>query len=372
MVTELVQLEKGEPECDTPAHIVEAGVRALRAGRTRYVAPEGLGELRDAVAERLRMRGIPATAGRVVVSAGAKPMLSYALRAILAPGYSVLVPDPGYPGYRAAIEQARAVAIPYPVTDRAGRFRVDVGAIEARITPWTRALVINSPHNPTGGVATDAELDALADLARRRDLFVVSDEVYSEIVFGGLRPASIASRPDMAARTVVIDSFSKTYAMTGWRLGYACLPASLVAPVQSLVLHSATCTPPFVQAAGVAALTGPQDAVAAMVRSYEARRDATVTALRAIPGISAHVPDGAFYLFPRIQAPPHPGSAVMAERLLAEHRLACVSGAAYGRQGEGRVRLSFAASQDHLTEAVRRIGAFVEASRRTGQDVAPA
>lgn len=361
-MNELVLLEKGEPEFDTPAHIIEAGVRALRTGSTRYVAPEGIGELRDAVAGRLRTRGIPATAERVIVSAGAKPMLAYVMRAILGAGYAALVPDPGYPGYRAAIEQARGVAIPYRVTDGAGRFRIDVAAIEASITPWTRVLVINSPHNPTGGVATEAELDALADLALRHDLYVVSDEVYSEIVFGDVRAGSIAARPEMADRAVVIDSFSKTYAMTGWRLGYACLPASLVAPVRSLVLHSATCTPPFVQAAGIAALTGPQAVVTAMVRSYQSRRDATVAGLRSIPGVTTPLPEGAFYVFPRIEAHAHPDSVAMAERLLAEHRLACVSGASYGTRGEGHVRLSFAASPECLAEAVRRIGRFVEGS----------
>ena len=350
-----IRLDIGEPDFDTPPHIVEAAARALRDGATRYVAPEGLPRLRAAIASTLHARGCAASPDHVVIGAGAKPVLCTALRALLRDGDEALVPDPGYPGYRAAVSYAGGSPVPYPVVDSDGRFRVDAAAIEARITPRTRVLVLNTPHNPTGGVCSDAELDALAELAVRHDLHVVSDEVYGAIVFDGGNVTTIAARPGMRDRTVLVDSFSKTYAMTGWRLGYAVVPPHLMEPMRGMILNTATCTPAFVQEAGIAALTGPQHAVQAMVRTYAERRELMMAALRGIPGLSVQRPSGAFYTFPRLAAPIAGISARMTARLREKHGLACASGAAYGALGEGHVRLSFAASEDELREGVVRL-----------------
>lgn len=349
----LIRLDVGEPDFATPAHIVDAGVRALREGRTRYGAPEGIVPLRAALADRMRALGhAGATAERVVVAQGAKPLLGHVLRALLAPGDACLVPDPGYPGYRAAVELAGGVAVPYPATDAAGAFALDVEAIGRCLTSRTRVLVLNSPHNPTGGVATDAELDALARLATDHDLHVVSDEVYGAITYEGAAPRGIGTRAGMAGRTVTVDSFSKTWAMTGWRLGWALLPEPLVAPVRALLLGTTTCTPEFVQRAGLAALEGSPDVVRGMVAVYRSRRDAMVEALAAIPGVTVHAPAGAFYLFPRV-----PGAD--AARLRETYGVACTDGATYGARGAGHLRLSCAASMGELLEAVGRVAECV-------------
>ena len=356
---DVVHLEVGEPDFATPAHVVEAGARALRDGASRYVAPEGIAPLREALAVPLGARGHDAAPARVLVTSGAKPMLVNALRALLAPGDEALVPDPGYPGYRAAVALAGAAAVPYRVTDDAGAFALDVAAIARCVTPRTRVLVLNSPHNPTGGVATAAELDALAHLALRHDLAVVSDEVYSAITYDRAPAEGIGTRPGMAARTITVDSFSKTYAMTGWRLGYGLVPEEMVLRLRRMTLDTTTCTPEFVQRAGIAALAGPQAAVREMVATYRARRDVVIAALRALPGIRVHTPAGAFYAFAHLGARGAAGSTRVAERLLHEHGLACAPGASYGAHGERHVRLSFAASTERLLEGVARLARFL-------------
>lgn len=354
----LVRLDVGEPDFPTPPHVLEAGIRAMRDGATRYSAPEGILPLRGTIATHLRARGHDATAERVLVTSGAKPMVVHAMRALLERDDEVLVPDPGYPGYAAAAMLAGGRPVPYPVVDAAGAFAIDTAAIERCITPRARVLVLNSPHNPTGGIATPAQLDALAALATRHDLHVVSDEVYSAITYPTRPLPGIGTWPGMAERTVTIDSFSKTYAMTGWRLGYALVPTRLVARVRALILNTTTCTPEFVQRAGVAALEGPQDATRAMVAAYHARRDAVVAALDRIPGVATHVPAGAFYVFPRMGHLDDRGSVWAVGQLREAHALACTPGAAYGARGEGHVRLSFAASDRDLEDGVARLARF--------------
>lgn len=366
---DVIHLEIGEPDFATPAHIVEAGVRALRDGATRYVAPEGLPSLRAAIASAAASRGVSASPDEVIVTSGAKPMLLYAVMALASAGDDVLVPDPGYPGYASAALLAGARPVPYPIGhERGEHFRVDLAALEAAVTPATRVMILNSPHNPTGMVLEDSELAAIAELALRHDLWIVSDEVYAAFAYGDRPPRSIAAHPGMAARTLVVNSFSKTYAMTGWRLGFGIMPSTATATIRALVSESTTCAAPFVQQAGIAALAGPQDAVEAMRAEYRSRRDAFVTALQAIGGVRVMSPAGAFYAFAdvtaidegRVAPPTGAGSPSMrlAERLLREQGVACMPGRAYGARGEGYLRFSFASPGSQLRDAVRRIDAF--------------
>ena len=360
----IVHLEVGEPDAATPPHVVDAGVRALRDGHTRYAPSAGIPELRAAVAAAARARGVVADADRVVVTPGAKAMLFSVLLATVRPGDEVLVPDPGYPMYAAVAELAGGRAVRYAL-DAANGFATDADAIAERITPRTRLLVLNAPHNPTGGAPDGATLVRVAELALRHDLLVVSDEIYSRHRYDApdaVQP-SIAALPGMAERTVLVDGFSKTYAMTGWRLGYGVLPARLVKPVTALVTNSATCTATFVQHAGVAALTGPQDWVARQVASLRERRNWLVGALRQLDGVECALPVGAFYAFPNVaRALEGSGRTVasLAHALLHEHGLACLPGSAFGPAGEGHLRLSYAASPSDLHLAVERLAAGLE------------
>ena len=352
---QVVHLEIGEPDGATPPHVVEAGVRALRDGHTRYVNPAGLPALRDAIAASLPWRGVRgASAEHVVVVPGAKPMVFYALLAVLDVGDEVLVPDPGFPIYPSVVRFAGAVPVRYPL-DATGA--VDVARLAALISPRTRALVVNLPGNPTGGVATTDALLAIAELALRHDLTVISDEVYGRIRYD--RPAdTIAALPGMLERTVIVDSFSKSYNMTGWRLGFGVLPAPLVERVTTLVVNGTSCTPPFVQLAGLAALTGPQDAVTTMVARLERRRDWLVDGLNGLPGIRCTRPDGAFYAFPDVrQIEERAGLSTeqLAARLLEAHGVAVLPGTGFGPGGAGHLRLSFAVSPANLDLALERL-----------------
>jgi len=344
----VVHLEIGEPDRATPPHVVEAGVRALRDGHTRYVDPAGLPALRDAIATSLARRGVRgSTAENVVVVPGARQMLFYALLAVLEPGDEVLVPDPGYPGYASVVRFAEAIPVGY----------ADVARLAELIRPRTRVLVVNLPGNPTGGVATPDELKAIATLAQRHDLTVIADEVYGRLRYDG-RADSLAALPAMLERTIIVDSFSKTYAMTGWRLGFGVVPAPLVERVTKLVVNGTSCTPPFVQLAGLAALTGSQDCVAAAVGCYQRRRAWLVDALNGLPGVQCSRPEGAFYVFPdvrEIEARSGLTTEQLAARLLEVHGVAVLPGTAFGPGGGGRLRLSFATADDDLEIALGRI-----------------
>lgn len=350
----VVHLEIGEPDGATPPHVIEAGVRALRDGHTRYVDPAGLPVLREAIAASLPNRGVAAAAENVVVVPGAKPMVFYALLAVLEPGDEVLVPDPGFPIYPSVVRFAGAVPVGYPL-DAAGG--VDVARLAALIGPRTRALVVNLPGNPTGGVARPDDLSVIADLALRHDLTVVSDEVYGRIRYDG-RVDSIAAVPGMRERTVIVDSFSKAYSMTGWRLGFGVLPAALVERVTMLVVNGTSCTPPFVQLAGLAALTGSQDPVTAAVARLEHRRDWLVDGLNGLPGIRCVRPAGAFYAFPdvrKIEERAGLSTEQLAARLLEAHGVAVLPGTGFGPGGAGHLRLSYAVSAADLDLALERL-----------------
>ncbi len=351
----VVHLQIGEPDGATPPHVVEAAVRALHDGQTRYVNPAGLPALRDAIARSLAWRGVHGTtAENIVVVPGAKPMVFYALLAVLEPGDEVLVPDPGFPIYPSVVRFAGAVPVRYPLDALGG---LNPEGLAPLIGPRTRALVVNLPGNPTGGVATPDALHAITELALRHDLIVISDEVYGRIRYDG-GADSIASLPGMLDRTVIVDSFSKTYAMTGWRLGFGVLPAALVERVTMLVVNGTSCTPPFVQLAGLAALTGPQDAVTAAVARFEGRRDWLVDGLNGLPGIRCTRPEGAFYAFPDVrQVEERSGLSTreLATRLLDEYGVALLPGTDFGPGGAGHLRLSFAVSPADLDLALDRI-----------------
>jgi aspartate aminotransferase len=349
----VVHLEIGEPDFDTPAHVTEAAVVALRAGQTHYCPAAGLPELRDTVAAELsRTRGVTVLPERVLVANGAKPFLFFTILAVCEPGDEIVYPDPGFPIYESAIRWAGGTPVPLPLREDLG-FSFAVDELEARLSQRTKLVILNSPHNPTGGVTRAGDLAAAAQLIAETPAWVLSDEVYARLVYGDAF-ASIASVPEMLERTVLLDGFSKTYAMTGWRCGYAAVPRPLVDPLTRFFVNSTSCVPPFVQHAGIAALTGPQDDVVAMVSEFAARRDLVVGGLNALPGVSCLSPSGAFYVFPNVAGVPLPAEE-LADRLLEEAGVALLAGSAFGAQGADHLRLSYANSRANLTRALERM-----------------
>ncbi|HEY7623220.1 MAG TPA: pyridoxal phosphate-dependent aminotransferase [Solirubrobacteraceae bacterium] len=354
---DVIHLEIGEPDFDTPAHIVEAGIAALRAGETHYCPAAGIPELRDAVAVELsRTRGVEVVPERVLIANGAKPFLFFTILATCEPGDEVVYPDPGFPIYESAIRWAGGTPVALPLREDLG-FSFDVDELAASLSDRTKLVILNSPQNPTGGLTPAADLAAAAELLLETDAWVLSDEVYARIVYGH-EFASIASVPGMLDRTVLLDGFSKTYAMTGWRCGYAAVPEPLVEPLTRFFVNSTSCVPPFVQLAGVAALTGPQDAVTAMVAEFSARRDLVVAGLNELPDVSCRSPRGAFYVFPNVADVPISAEA-LADRLLEEAGVAVLAGTAFGAEGAGHLRLSYANSQENLARALERFSGFL-------------
>jgi aspartate aminotransferase len=355
---DVVHLEIGEPDFATPAHASEAAFAAIRAGETGYCPAPGLPELREAAASEIaRTRGVAIAPERVIVASGAKPFLLFGVLATCEPGDEVIYPDPGFPIYESAIRFAGAKPVPL-VLREADDFAFSVDELAALVSDRTRLVILNSPQNPTGGVLGRATLAAAADVLRDSPAWVLSDEVYGRLLYEG-EFASIASEPGLLERTIVLDSFSKTYAMTGWRCGYAAVPAALAEPLTRFVVNSTSCVPPFVQRAGIAALTGPQDPVAAMVAEFRARRDLVVEGLDALPGVSCRVPHGAFYAFPNVAGVPL-GADELARRLLEEAGVALLSGTAFGAAGENHLRLSYATSRDRLAEGLQRMRRFLD------------
>ncbi|MBI4505266.1 MAG: pyridoxal phosphate-dependent aminotransferase [Chloroflexi bacterium] len=358
---EVVHLEIGEPDFPTPPHVVAAGVAALEAGDTHYGSPQGSPALRRAIAEDLgRRAGLNVDPEQVVVTPGAKPVMFFTILAFAGPGDEVLYPSPGFPIYESLIRYVGATPVALPLYE-ARDFRFDYAELRRLVGPRTRLIILNSPHNPTGGVLTAADLDLVAELAVRHDCAVLSDEIYRQIVYGATHE-SVLTRPGMAERTVVLDGFSKAYAMTGWRLGYGIFPPALVPHVVRLAINSYSCVPGFVQQAGLAALRGPQDAMAAMVDEFRARRALLVEGLRCVPGLRCRWPQGAFYAFPNVT-----GSGLddrtFADELLGTHGVATLAGSSFGAHGAGHVRISFANSPASLGKALGRIGAAMAALR---------
>ncbi len=350
---EIIHLEIGQPDFETYPHIAQAGIGAIAAGQTKYNPPAGVPALREALAQdAARRRGVQITPEQVVIAPGTKPLLLLPMLALLQAGDEVLYPDPGFPSYEAAIGLAGAKPVPLPLLEDEG-FDLDLAAFDAALGPRTRMILLNSPSNPTGGINSARTLAHVAAAARRHDLWVLSDEIYTRLVYDGEAP-SIVSLPGMAERTIIADGFSKTYAMTGWRLGFGIMPQPLAEKIGLLLTHSVGCTATFTQIAGLEAVQGPQEPVEAVVAEFRRRRDLIVSGLHAIPGIHCSTPPGAFYAFPNVRAFDR-SSEDLADILLEEAGVAVLPGTAFGRNGAGHLRLSYANSMENIERALGRM-----------------
>lgn len=352
---DVVHLEIGQPDFETPANVGLAGIRAISEGYTRYNPPAGIPALREAIAEDAgRRRGMRIHPEEVVVSPGAKPNLFFPTLALVNPGDEVIYPNPGFPTYEAMIGVAGGVPVPVPLLEE-NDFSFDLDAFHRLINGRTRMIILNSPGNPTGGVIPREDLIQIAEAAQAHDCWVLSDEIYARLVYDGAEAPSIAALPGMAERTIIMDGYSKTYAMTGWRLGFGVMPRELARRVGLLLTHSVGCTAHFTQYAGIEALTGPQSFVEEMLATYQERRDVIVAGLNALPGVHCRQPQGAFYVFPNVTAHGR-SSAELARLLLDEAGVALLPGTAFGEYGEGYLRLSYANSTANIERALARMG----------------
>ena len=350
----VIHLEIGEPDFATPPHIIEAAKQALDEGWTHYGPTQGLPELREAIAAYIsRTRGIRANPDHVCVTPGGKPILFFPMMALVEEGDEVIYPNPGFPIYESMIRFLRAKPVPMPLEERRG-FSFDLDLFHNLLAEKTKLVILNSPQNPTGGVMPREDLRTIAEMLRDRDVMVLADEIYARIYYGGEPPASILEFPWMLDKTIVLDGFSKTYAMTGWRMGYGLMPAWLVEGVNKLMVNSNSCTASFSQRAGIAALNGPQDAVDRMVAEFRRRRDAFCAGLNQVPGFRCPLPGGAFYAFPNVRDTGIPAKE-LADLLLEEAGVACLEGGAFGKYGQDSIRFSYANSLENLMEAVERI-----------------
>lgn len=356
---DIIHLELGEPDFRASDAIVDAAVEAIHAGKTRYTAPSGIRELREAVAaDAGRRRGIDVSPEQVVISPGAKPDLFFPTLALVEPGDEVIYPDPGFPTYEGMISVAGGVPVPVPLAEE-NDFSFDLDAFDCLINDKTKLIVLNSPGNPTGGVVPRVDLEHIARQAIAHDCWVISDEIYARIAYDGLEVPSIAALDGMRERTVIVDGFSKTYAMTGWRLGYGIMPEALADRMNLLLTHSIGCSTHFTQYAGVEAVLGDQSWVDDMVAQYKERRDALVAGLNALPGVTCRLPQGAFYVFPNITGTGQ-SSDELANMLLEEMGVAVLPGTAFGKYGEGYLRLAYCNSLENIERALERIKPLFE------------
>ena len=351
---DIIHLEVGEPDFDTPEHVKRAAIAALEDNHTHYTPSVGLAGLRDTIADYAsRFRGIaPFSRDQVVVGPGLKPVIWNVLSVLLDPGDEFVYADPAYPAYASAASYLQAKAIAVPLHE-SSNFRLDLDELEAKITPRTKVLLLNSPHNPTGGVLTRADLERIAEIAIRNDVTVISDEIYNRNLYDA-EFFSILEVDGMRERTILLDGFSKAYAMTGWRLGYAIMPAYVARAVSLMGQNTYSCTATFVQLAGVAALSGPDEPVQAMVAEFRRRRDAIVAELNSLPGVSCKTPEGAFYVFPNVSAITR-DDAALASYLLEDAGVAALGGSAFGEAGRGYMRFSYAASLETIHAALGRV-----------------
>ncbi len=350
----VVHLEVGEPDFDTPVHIKHAAIASMEAGDTHYTPSAGIPELRDTIASYASaFRGIaPFERDNVVVGPGCKPLIWNTLSSLLNAGDEIVYADPAYPAYASCARYLGATPVPVALHE-ATNFRLDLDELASKISARTKVIVVNSPHNPTGGILTRADLETIAELAIRHDVLVISDEIYSRNLYDG-EFFSIAALEGMRERTIIVDGFSKAYAMTGWRLGYIIAPPEIARYVTLMANNNYSCTTAFVQRAGIAALTGPDEPIQRMINEFHKRRDVFVAGLSALPNVSCQTPQGAFYVFPNFSAYTTDDKR-MAQFLLEDGGVACVGGSCFGPAGTGYVRFSYAASLDDLTMAVERI-----------------
>ena len=360
---DIINLGIGQPDFATPPHIVDAAVKALRDGHHGYTPATGILPLREGVAADLHRRlGVTVSPERVMIVPGGKVTMFMAILMFGEPGAEILYPDPGFPIYRSMIEFTGATPVPIPIREENG-FAFSAEETLGLITPRTRLLIVNSPANPTGGVTPKPEIDRLAEgLARHPHVAILSDEIYGQMTYDGLAHQSLLAYPDLRDRLIVLDGWSKTYAMTGWRLGYSIWPDALFDRARKLIVNSFSCTNAPTQYAGLAALEGPQDAVAAMVREFDQRRSLIVEGLNALPGVSAATPKGAFYAFPNISQTGWKAKA-LASALLERVSVATIGGPDFGVFGEGYLRFSYANSAENIRRALDRIGSFLETER---------
>lgn len=348
---EIVHLEIGEPDFDTPRNIINAGVEALQSGYTHYTPASGMPQLREAIANYARtQKNIVVDPDEVVVVPGGKPIMFYSIMATVNPGDEVIYPNPGFPIYESVIKFVGGNPVPIPLREE-NQFRLDVDELETLITDKTKMLIINSPQNPTGGVLTKSDIERIAELVRGKNILVLSDEIYDRMIYTDDKPISIASLPGMKDWTIILDGFSKTYAMTGWRIGYGIMNKVLAEKITKLMVNSNSCTAAFTQMAAVEALTGPQDDVAEMMAQFKKRRDIMVEGLNSIDGVTCLKPTGAFYVFPNISELGR-SSKEIADYLLSEAGVACLAGTAFGSYGEGYLRLSYANSVENIQKAL--------------------
>ncbi|MDP9170729.1 MAG: pyridoxal phosphate-dependent aminotransferase [Acidobacteriota bacterium] len=351
---DIIHLEIGEPDFNTPQHVIDAGKKALDDGFTHYGPTQGLPELRETIAEYVSTtRGITVSPKNVCVVPGGKPIIFFPMLALLEDGDEVVYPNPAFPIYESMIRFTGAKPVPVPLIEERG-FSFDLDVFRASLTDRTKMVVLNSPQNPTGGLIPAEDIAAIADAVRDRDLIVLSDEIYSRICYTGEQPVSIASMPGMQDKTIILDGFSKTYAMTGWRIGYGVMPEFLVTAVNKLMVNSNSCTATFTQKAAIAALKGTQEPVEAMVREFARRRDAFCAGLNSIPNWRCQLPGGAFYAFANVKDTGR-GSKEIAAGLLSEAGVACLDGSGFGKFGDGYVRFSYANSYENLMKAIERI-----------------
>lgn len=354
---DVVHLEIGEPDFDTPKNICDAGIKALNDGYTHYCPSQGIPALRVEVAKEMaRTRGISVGPDRVIITPGAKPIIFYSILALLEEGDEAIYTNPLFPIYESMINFSGATAVPIPLREELD-FRFDIDELRSRVTPRTKLIFLNSPQNPTGGVLEESDIRAIAEIAREHNLTVFADEVYEYILYEG-NHYSIASLPGMLDRTILLSGFSKTYAMTGWRLGYAVVPAPLVDPIVRMIANSVSCTAPFIQYAGIEAITGPQDGVRRMVEEFRKRRDLIVAGLNEISGVSCRLPKGAFYVFPNVKEVGM-DCKQLADYLLNEAGVAVLAGTDFGEYGEGYLRLSYATSQDNIKKALAKMNTAI-------------
>lgn len=355
----IIHLQIGEPDFTTPKNICDAAIRSIQAGDTHYTAAPGIPEVRKAISDYVtRTRGVEFTPDNVVLTPGAKPIMFYIILALLQAGDEAIYPNPGFPIYESMINFTGAKAVPLPLTQE-NNFNVDVKAFEKLVTDKTRLVIINTPGNPTGKTIPQEVIEQMAEILKNRDCMILSDEIYSRIVYDGAVPFSITKIPGFKERTIILDGFSKTYAMTGWRAGYGVMNTDLAPVITKLMVNSNSCTNAMVQKACIEALNGPQDEVDKMVKEFDKRRKIIVEGLNSIKGFNCTTPDGAFYAFPSITGTGYK-SKDLADKLLYEGGVACLSGTSFGAYGEGYLRFSYANSVENIQEAIKRIKKVLE------------